>query len=271
MPNTCPGAPLTPPFGPPPPLLLPFPLPHPVLSKQGAYQLLTSWSETFGVATVQGGQITISPSVKEAHQVMALFQLPSLTNQYRSKAEDYLSHLVGHEGQGSLLSALKARGWASELGAGVGDSGYDRNTATFVFEVHITLTEAGLAAEQGILSHPCTRFASPPQTMYALWTAVPYGRALHRLAVCSIITKPCKWVHQKAACQIRLVCRLHHHSFLGLRHSDEQQLIAATPCRIVRCTSAVTGREAWACLTDSIALHQISSLMLCCCLHHIMC
>lgn len=80
---------------------------------------------------------------------MALFQLPSLTNEYRSKAEDYLSHLVGHEGQGSLLSALKARGWASELGAGVGDSGYDRNTASFVFEVHITLTEAGLAAEEG--------------------------------------------------------------------------------------------------------------------------
>lgn len=81
---------------------------------------------------------------------MALFQLPSLTNEYRSKAEDYLSHLVGHEGQGSLLSALKAKGWASELGAGVGDSGYDRNTAAFVFEVHMTLTEAGLAAEQGL-------------------------------------------------------------------------------------------------------------------------
>lgn len=105
---------------------------------------------------VQGGQITISPSVKEAHSVMALFQLPSLTNQYRSKAEDYLSHLVGHEGQGSLLSALKARGWASELGAGVGDSGYDRNTAAFVFEVHITLTDAGLAAEQGMQCRlPC--------------------------------------------------------------------------------------------------------------------
>ena len=98
---------------------------------------------------MQGGQLTISPSVKEAHQVMALFQLPSLTNQYRSKADEYLSHLVGHEGQGSLLSALKAKGWASELSAGVGESGYDRNTAAYVFEVHITLTEAGLIAEQG--------------------------------------------------------------------------------------------------------------------------
>ena len=84
---------------------------------------------------------------------MALFQLPSLTNQYRSKADEYLSHLVGHEGKGSLLSALKAKGWASELSAGVGDSGYDRNTAAYVFEVHITLTEAGLAAHPGISNH----------------------------------------------------------------------------------------------------------------------
>ena len=89
------------------------------------------------------------PSVKEGHQVTALFQLPSLTNEYRSKADEYLSHLVGHEGKGSLLSALKAKGWASELSAGVGESGYDRNTAAYVFEVHMNLTRAGLDAAPG--------------------------------------------------------------------------------------------------------------------------
>ena len=81
--------------------------------------------------------------------MMALFQLPSLTNQYRSKADEYLSHLVGHEGKGSLLSALKAKGWASELSAGVGESGYDRNTAAYVFEVHMNLTQAGFDAAPG--------------------------------------------------------------------------------------------------------------------------
>ena len=81
--------------------------------------------------------------------MMALFQLPSLTKQYRSKADEYLSHLVGHEGKGSLLSALKAKGWASELSAGVGESGYDRNTAAYVFEVHINLTQAGFEASPG--------------------------------------------------------------------------------------------------------------------------
>ena len=104
--------------------------------------------------------MTLSASVKEGHQVMALFQLPSLTNEYRSKADEYLSHLVGHEGRGSLLSALKAKGWASELSAGVGDSGYDRNTAAYVFEVHITLTEAGLTAAPGV--HP----PAPPAMLF---------------------------------------------------------------------------------------------------------
>ncbi|KAL3144870.1 hypothetical protein ABBQ38_001970 [Trebouxia sp. C0009 RCD-2024] len=97
----------------------------------------------------KGGQVTICPSVKEGHQVMALFQLPSLTNQYRSKADEYISHLVGHEGKGSLLSALKAKGWASELSAGVGESGYDRNTAAYVFEVHMNLTQAGFDTSPG--------------------------------------------------------------------------------------------------------------------------
>lgn len=63
----------------------------------------------------------------------------------RKKAEEYLSHLVGHEGKGSLLSALKARGWATELCAGVSD----QSTATWLFDVTITLTEAGLAEGMG--------------------------------------------------------------------------------------------------------------------------
>ncbi|CAI5965890.1 unnamed protein product [Closterium sp. NIES-64] len=35
--------------------------------------------------------------------------------EYASKPHDYLSHLIGHESSGSLLSLLKAKGWATEL------------------------------------------------------------------------------------------------------------------------------------------------------------
>ena len=54
--------------------------------------------------------------------------------------EHYIGHLVGHEGQGSLLSALKAKGWVNSLCAG-GSSG----TKGFGFLVlRAELTEDGL-------------------------------------------------------------------------------------------------------------------------------
>ena len=49
------------------------------------------------------------PAVRDTHRICVTFQLPSLHAQYGSKADEYLSHLIGHEGAGSLLSSLKAR------------------------------------------------------------------------------------------------------------------------------------------------------------------
>jgi nardilysin len=106
----------------------------------------------------QGGRLYMMPAVRKGHHLTVSFQLPSLFSAYREKAEDYISHLVGHEGKGSLLSALKAAGWASAISAGINDSGYERNTALFVFEVTMTLTDAGLAAAPG-LSPPPQRFS----------------------------------------------------------------------------------------------------------------
>jgi insulysin len=51
-----------------------------------------------------------------------------------------LSHLIGHEGDGSILSLLKQKGWANYLSAGCsgGASGFD------FYKVMIDLTEKGL-------------------------------------------------------------------------------------------------------------------------------
>ena len=87
--------------------------------------------------------------MRQGHSLTLTVQLPSLFHAYRAKPEDYVSHLVGHEGAGSLLSALKARGWASAISAGVNESGFERNSALFVFEITITLTEAGLHQSLG--------------------------------------------------------------------------------------------------------------------------
>jgi secreted Zn-dependent insulinase-like peptidase len=63
--------------------------------------------------------ICFAPSVKERHHLIVTFQLPPLLQHYDCKADEYISHLVGHEGPGSLLSELKARNWATSLCAGV--------------------------------------------------------------------------------------------------------------------------------------------------------
>ncbi len=106
---------------------------------------------------VQGGRICAVPAVKQAHTLVVTFQLPSLLSRYLAKADEYLSCLVGHEGRGSLLSLLKARGWATALSAGVPEGGYERNTALYLFDVTVTLTEAGLRAEPGgLASPPCS-------------------------------------------------------------------------------------------------------------------
>ncbi|CAI7799723.1 unnamed protein product [Closterium sp. NIES-54] len=92
----------------------------------------------------EAGRLYEVASVKEQQQVSLMWTLPCLHAEYASKPHDYLSHLIGHEGSGSLLSLLKAKGWATELAAGVGESGYEKSSLAFVFTVTITLSDDGL-------------------------------------------------------------------------------------------------------------------------------
>ena len=99
-----------------------------------------------GLPLAKGGEIYILPAVRREHKVRATFQFPSLHYAYLKKPDEYLSHLIGHEGKGSLLSALKSRGWATDLCAGTSE-----NTSAFAFfEVTITLTQSGLDAAPGM-------------------------------------------------------------------------------------------------------------------------
>ena len=95
------------------------------------------------------------PSVKASHSITATWSLPSLDEHYRAKPEDYVSHLIGHEGKGSFLALLKQRGWATGLTAGVGEGGMERNSGYSLFDVSITLTDSGLAAAPGALDANC--------------------------------------------------------------------------------------------------------------------
>ncbi|KAG2427393.1 hypothetical protein HYH02_014613 [Chlamydomonas schloesseri] len=78
--------------------------------------------------------------VKEGQSLEMVWQVPPSERQYRQQPLGYLSHLLGHEGEGSVFALLKARGWASALWAG--ESGGGMSFASF-FTVHIELTEEG--------------------------------------------------------------------------------------------------------------------------------
>eukprot|EP00892_Ulva_mutabilis_P011819 jgi/Ulvmu1/9009/UM005_0100.1 len=97
-----------------------------------------------------GARAHLVPALHEGHTLKVTWQLPPVQGLYRKKAEDYWSHLLGHEGPGSLLSALKARKWATTLYAGVGGGESENNSGFALFEVEVTLTGVGLHAGPGL-------------------------------------------------------------------------------------------------------------------------
>ncbi|KAJ1422926.1 Peptidase M16, zinc-binding site [Sesbania bispinosa] len=92
----------------------------------------------------KSGKIYRLEAVKDVHILDLSWTLPCLHQEYLKKPEDYLAHLLGHEGRGSLLSFLKARGWATSLSAGVGDEGIYRSSIAYVFVMSIHLTDSGV-------------------------------------------------------------------------------------------------------------------------------
>ncbi|KAB5530220.1 hypothetical protein DKX38_020301 [Salix brachista] len=83
-------------------------------------------------------------AVKDVNILDLTWTLPCLHQDYLKKSEDYLSHLLGHEGKGSLHSFLKVRGLATSLSAGVGDEGMHRSSIAYIFGMSIHLTDSGL-------------------------------------------------------------------------------------------------------------------------------
>ena len=91
-------------------------------------------------------QLSIVP-LQNSRSLSLNFPLPKMLPHWQKKPANYLAALLGHEGEGSLLEALKVRGWAEGLSAGTGLE--DRGGA--LFYVDISLTPAGLAHQSEIV------------------------------------------------------------------------------------------------------------------------
>lgn len=81
--------------------------------------------------------------VGDTHEVHLTWLLPPLMHHYRSKPLSYLGWLLGHEGEGSVLSLLKSRNLATDLSAGNGGEGYEYNSSFSLFSCSLTLTNDG--------------------------------------------------------------------------------------------------------------------------------
>ncbi|KAL1387083.1 a-pheromone processing metallopeptidase Ste23 [Phyllosticta capitalensis] len=87
----------------------------------------------------RGTQVFAKP-VFQTRNLDMYFPYPDEEALYESAPGRYLSHLIGHEGPGSLLAYIKEKGWANALGAGqvavCPGAGF--------FSLSIRLTEEGL-------------------------------------------------------------------------------------------------------------------------------
>lgn len=97
-----------------------------------------------GIPIWKTGKLYRLEAVKDIHMLDLSWTLPSLRKDYMKKSEDYLAHLLGHEGKGSLHYFLKAKGWATFISAGVGDEGMHKSSIAYIFGMSIHLTDSGL-------------------------------------------------------------------------------------------------------------------------------
>ncbi|KAL4805035.1 Metalloenzyme, LuxS/M16 peptidase-like protein [Aspergillus unguis] len=91
-------------------------------------------------------QIFAKP-VMDSRSVDLYFPFLDEENLYESQPSRYISHLIGHEGPGSILAYIKAKGWANGLSAGV----MPVCPGAAFFTVSVRLTQEGLQQYQQVV------------------------------------------------------------------------------------------------------------------------
>ncbi|MBD0785099.1 insulinase family protein [Vibrio sp. Y2-5] len=105
-----------------------------------------SISEPFVTPEQTGLTIRVEP-LKEIRKLVMNFPMPNVDAHYPYKPLSYFAHLIGYEGDGSLLLALKDKGWITSLSAGGGASGSNYRE----FSISCTLTAKGLKKTDEII------------------------------------------------------------------------------------------------------------------------
>jgi secreted Zn-dependent insulinase-like peptidase len=111
-------------------------------------QLATQYPDVEITLTAQKNiEIKIEPD-KDIRKLTLNFAMPVEDDWYKSKPLSYIAYLLGHEGEGSLLSHLKSQGLANSLSAGSGMSGYNYKE----FSIILNLTQQGMTDKDLIIA-----------------------------------------------------------------------------------------------------------------------
>ncbi|ORX37612.1 Metalloenzyme, LuxS/M16 peptidase-like protein [Kockovaella imperatae] len=96
--------------------------------------------ETNPISEEQMGHVVFAKPVQDNRGLEITFPFPEIDHLYQSKPAHYLTHFIGHEGPGSLLSYLKKQGWVNGLRAGTSHAavGFD------FIKIGVDLTPSGL-------------------------------------------------------------------------------------------------------------------------------
>jgi len=85
--------------------------------------------------------------VKDRHKIGIIWIIPGVKDLYMFKPTRILSHLLGHEGEGSVFTLVREKGWCHSLVAGISYS-YKEWAG---FSVNLELTDEGLKHEDEII------------------------------------------------------------------------------------------------------------------------
>lgn len=89
-------------------------------------------------------QIYYVKAKQEINKLDITWVMPSITKRYKTKPDEFVSFIIGHEGAGSLCSYLRKQLLALDVHAGTEFSGFENNSMYALFGISISLTEKGL-------------------------------------------------------------------------------------------------------------------------------
>ncbi|KAF9431806.1 Insulinase (Peptidase M16) [Entomortierella beljakovae] len=120
-----------------------------VVEKFSAVKTLSIAPPSYPNPPLTASEFLTTVYIKPVRDTMSMeirFLIPETTRYYTVQPTSYISHVIGHEGSGSILSYLKKKGWANSVSCGSSSGGIGFE----FFKISVDLTKEGLLRHEDI-------------------------------------------------------------------------------------------------------------------------